>query len=139
MGGNLVFRQLARGRHWLPGWSACANEAGRVPCAAGGLRLPGRTGTFENWQSEFLQLMWQVDGLAFSHVGSPQSKEVDDRKEAKLDAILRKVDPRARNGRSAAWTSSITGADWRNRHDAGQLTCHQRKELNDGTGYSARP
>jgi len=33
-------------------------------------------------------------GLAiFLHVGSPRSKEGDDRKEAKLDAILRKFDP----------------------------------------------
>jgi hypothetical protein len=48
----------------------------------------------ENWQSEFLQLLWQVGGLAFLlYVGSPQSKEGDDRMEAKLDEILRKVDP----------------------------------------------
>ena len=51
--------------------------------------------TLENWQSEFLQLIWQVAGLSFLlHVGSPQSKEGDDRKEEKLDAILRAVDPR---------------------------------------------
>jgi hypothetical protein len=50
--------------------------------------------TLENWQSEFLQLVWQVAGLAFFlFVGSPQSKEGDDRKEAKLDIILSKVDP----------------------------------------------
>ena len=49
--------------------------------------------TLENWQSEFLQLMWQVAGLAFLlHIGSPQSKEGDDRKEAKIDAILSAVD-----------------------------------------------
>jgi hypothetical protein len=48
----------------------------------------------ENWQSEFLQLIWQVAGLAFLlHVGSPQSKEGDDRKEEKIDAILEAVDP----------------------------------------------
>lgn len=36
--------------------------------------------------------MWQVVGLAFLwYVGSPQSKEGDDRKEEKLDAILKKV------------------------------------------------
>jgi hypothetical protein len=30
---------------------------------------------FENWQSEFLQLMWQVAGLAILlYVGSPQSR-----------------------------------------------------------------
>ncbi len=51
-------------------------------------------GTLENWQSEFLQLIWQVAGLSFLwHVGSPQSKEGDDRKEEKLDAILRLLDP----------------------------------------------
>ena len=46
--------------------------------------------TFENWQSEFLQLLWQVVGLAyFLYVGSPASKENDDRIEAKIDALLR--------------------------------------------------
>jgi hypothetical protein len=49
----------------------------------------------ENWQSEFLQLIWQVAGLAFLwHVGSPQSKEGDERKEEKIDAILKAVDRR---------------------------------------------
>ncbi|HKI07135.1 MAG TPA: DUF6766 family protein, partial [Nitrososphaeraceae archaeon] len=51
-------------------------------------------GTMENWQSEFLQLMWQVGGLAFLlYVGSPQSKESEQRLEKKLDAILQKVEP----------------------------------------------
>ena len=49
--------------------------------------------TLENWQSEFLQLMWQVAGLAFLlHIGSPQSKEGDERMEEKLDRILRAID-----------------------------------------------
>ena len=49
---------------------------------------------FENWQSEFLQLLWQVCGLAFLlYVGSPQSEEEEDRNDAKLDAILKAVDP----------------------------------------------
>lgn len=48
--------------------------------------------TLENWQSEFLQLLWQVGGLAFLlFVGSPQSKEGDDRREEKLDLILQAV------------------------------------------------
>ena len=48
-----------------------------------------RRDTLENWQSEFLQLLWQVAGLAILlHVGSPASKEGDDRMEAKLDALL---------------------------------------------------
>lgn len=48
--------------------------------------------TFENWQSEFLQLIWQVAGLAYLwYIGSPQSKEADDRKEAKIDQLLKKL------------------------------------------------
>jgi hypothetical protein len=54
--------------------------------------------TLENWQSEFLQLVWQAAGLAlFYFWGSSQSKESDDRMEAKLDALLRErgIDPDA--------------------------------------------
>ena len=48
--------------------------------------------TFENWQSEFLQLLWQVVGLAyFLYVGSPSSKENDDRVEAKIDELLKQL------------------------------------------------
>lgn len=44
---------------------------------------------FENWQSEFLQLCWQVGGMAILlAVGSPQSKEGAERLEAKVDALL---------------------------------------------------
>ena len=52
--------------------------------------------TFENWQSEFLQLVWQAAGLAlFYFWGSSQSKESDERLEAKIDALLkeRDIDP----------------------------------------------
>jgi hypothetical protein len=52
--------------------------------------------TFENWQSEFLQLLWQAVGLSFLYFwGSSQSKESDDRMERKLDALLRErsLDP----------------------------------------------
>src|SRR5262245_48086370 len=46
--------------------------------------------TFENWQSEFLQLCWQAAGLAlFYYWGSSQSREENDRIEAKLDLLLR--------------------------------------------------
>ena len=46
--------------------------------------------TFENWQSEFLQLVWQAAGLAlFYYWGSSQSRESDERIEAKIDALLR--------------------------------------------------
>jgi hypothetical protein len=52
--------------------------------------------TFENWQSEFLQLVWQAVGLALLLFwGSSQSKESDERIEAKLDVLLaeRGIDP----------------------------------------------
>ncbi|WP_158554044.1 DUF6766 family protein [Micromonospora deserti] len=52
--------------------------------------------TLENWQSEFLQLIWQAAGLAlFYYWGSSQSRESDERIEAKLDALLRErnLDP----------------------------------------------
>lgn len=50
--------------------------------------------TMENWQSEFLQLIWQVAGLAFLwYCGSSQSKEGDDRREEKIDFIIRRLEP----------------------------------------------
>ncbi len=52
--------------------------------------------TFENWQSEFLQLCWQAAGLAlFYYWGSSQSREEGDRLEAKVDLLLheRGIDP----------------------------------------------
>jgi len=45
----------------------------------------------ENWQSEMLQLLIQVGGLAFLlFAGSPQSKEGNERLEAKVDEVLRR-------------------------------------------------
>jgi hypothetical protein len=82
--------------HWLFGWFAYVNEQqalGQPPLFADYVIELSRD-TLENWQSEFLQLLWQVAGLALLlHVGSPQSKEGDDRMEAKIDAILLAVAP----------------------------------------------
>ncbi len=45
--------------------------------------------TMENWQSEFLQLVWQAVGLALLYCwGSSQSKESDERIEEKLNRLL---------------------------------------------------
>ena len=78
--------------HWFFGWKAFVEEAqehGQVAETAAYLHEMLRD-TFENWQSEFLQLLWQVVGLAyFLYVGSPASKENDDRMEAKVDALIR--------------------------------------------------
>lgn len=81
--------------HWLFGWFDYVSEqrAHNQPVEISGFAVQILRETFENWQSEFLQLLWQVAGLAMLlHVGSPQSKEGDDRLEAKVDAILRAVD-----------------------------------------------
>jgi hypothetical protein len=83
--------------HWIFGWYAYVNEqlALQQPIEIGGYTVQMMRDTFENWQSEFLQLIWQVAGLAILlHVGSPQSKEGDDRMEAKIDAILLAVEPK---------------------------------------------
>jgi hypothetical protein len=54
--------------------------------------------TMENWQSEFLQLMWQVAGLSILwYIGSSQSKEGNDRLEEKIDLLIQRLD--SENGR----------------------------------------
>lgn len=91
---TLAFFGVSLGLHWLFGWFAYVDEAREHGVGAelsGYLVIMGRD-TFENWQSEFLQLLWQVVGLAyFLYIGSPSSKENDDRTEAKLDALLQLV------------------------------------------------
>ena len=93
---TLVLFLLTITGHWIFGWFPYADEQRLhgAPTLAGGYLIEMLRDTLENWQSEFLQLLWQVGGLAlFLYVGSPQSKEGDDRKEAKLDEILRRLDP----------------------------------------------
>jgi hypothetical protein len=80
--------------HWLFGWFAFVNEQqnrGEV-ATFGPYAVEMMRDTLENWQSEFLQLLWQVGGLLF--LGSPQSKEGNDRLEAKVDELLRHLDPK---------------------------------------------
>jgi hypothetical protein len=90
---TLALFLAAFGGHWILSWFAYVAEHGAGD-VAGYLVEVGRD-TLENWQSEFLQLIWQVAGLAFLfHVGSSQSEESDERQEEKLDAILRKLDPK---------------------------------------------
>ena len=91
-----VFFLFSLALHWIFGWFAYLDEqtALGIPVETSDYLIEMGRDTFENWQSEFLQLIWQVAGLAFLlHVGSPQSKEGDDRMEAKLDAILLRIDP----------------------------------------------
>jgi hypothetical protein len=83
--------------HWVFGWFAYVREQtvrGQAVEVSGYTIQMMMPDTLENWQSEFLQLR-QVAGLAILlHVGSPQSKEGDDRMEAKIDAILLAVEPK---------------------------------------------
>ena len=78
--------------HWYFGWRAFQDEAaqhGSQPELAD-FWVEWSRDVFENWQSEFLQLLWQVVGLAyFLYLGSPSSKENDDRLEAKIDELLK--------------------------------------------------
>jgi Domain of unknown function (DUF6766) len=93
---TFAFLAISMLGHWLFGWFAYVGEQHEhaAEVSASDFAIQILRDTFENWQSEFLQLVWQVGGLAFLlHVGSPQSKEGDDRKEAKLDAILEAIDP----------------------------------------------
>ena len=91
---TLAFFLVSLLLHWYFGWNSFVDEAeshGQSPEFASYTNEMLRD-TFENWQSEFLQLMWQVLGLAyFLYIGSPSSKENDDRTEVKIDAILRAI------------------------------------------------
>ena len=82
--------------HWGAGWLEYKEEQKErgLPTQISSYVIKMTVATLENWQSEFLQLIWQVAGLSFLwYVGSPQSKEGEERLEHKLDAILRAVEP----------------------------------------------
>ena len=82
--------------HWTSGWIAFQQEQeehGQVAEFREFMPEALRD-VFENWQAEFMSTLWQVGGLAILFaVGSPQSREGDERKEKKLDLILKAVDP----------------------------------------------
>jgi hypothetical protein len=93
---TLIFFVFSLALHWIFGWQAFKNEqqAHHQPVVASEYVTEMMRDTMENWQSEFLQLIWQVAGLAFLlYSGSPQSKEGDERIEEKLDHILKTIDP----------------------------------------------
>jgi hypothetical protein len=86
-----AFFLLSLGAHWALAWYAYVDEANAHHQPVSTREWAVQTGrdTFENWQSEFLQLVWQVGGLMCLYaVGSNQSKEGNERLEAKLDALL---------------------------------------------------
>jgi hypothetical protein len=94
---TLAFLVVSITAHWVFGWFAYVDEQNLhdAPIEVSGYTVELLRQTFENWQSEFLQLLWQVVGLTLLlYVGSPQSKESEDRSEAVMEAILKHVDPK---------------------------------------------
>jgi hypothetical protein len=66
---------------------------------AGGYIWTWARTTFENWQSEFLQLFCMVVFTAFLiHKGSAESKDSNDRMEQQLHRIERKLAELEKNG-----------------------------------------
>lgn len=93
---TLILFVLSISLHWFFGWKAFVNEQQEhnQPIEVSDYINEMMRDTMENWQSEFLQLIWQVAGLSFLlYVGSPQSKEGDERKEEKLDYIIKQLNP----------------------------------------------
>lgn len=91
-----IFFLFSLAGHWTFGWFAYVDDqtAHSQVIALGPYFVEMARDTFENWQSEFLQLIWQVAGLAYLYyAGSPQSRGDEERVEAKLDAVLRRVEP----------------------------------------------
>src|ERR1043165_714004 len=64
---TLVLFAFSLSGHWLFGWFAYVHEAHATgqPVEIGDYAVEMLRDTFENWQSEFLQLAWQVVGLAY--------------------------------------------------------------------------
>jgi hypothetical protein len=94
---TLGFLAISLIGHWVFGWFAFVDEQTDIgaPITTGAYLILMLRDTFENWQSEFLQLLWQVVGLTILlYVGSPQSKDSEDRSEEILKEILRAVDPK---------------------------------------------
>jgi hypothetical protein len=81
--------------HWIFAWYSYIQEqiAHKQPIEFNGYFNQTFRDTMENWQSEFLQLIWQVAGLSILwYVGSAQSKEANDRLEEKVDLLIQKLD-----------------------------------------------
>jgi hypothetical protein len=81
--------------HWTFAWYSYVQEQTehKQPIQFNGYFNETMRDTMENWQSEFLQLMWQVAGLSILwYIGSSQSKEGNDRLEEKIDLLIQRLD-----------------------------------------------
>ncbi|MDQ3999187.1 MAG: hypothetical protein M3208_03090 [Thermoproteota archaeon] len=94
---TLGFFLISLAAHWVFAWFAYTQEQQEhsQPVQIGDYLNMTFRDIMENWQSEFLQLMWQVAGLSFLlYVGSPQSKESSERIEENIDLIMKKLQER---------------------------------------------
>lgn len=94
---TLIFFLFSLLGQWVFAWSAYVQEQQSLGLSINISEYAAQTleKLFENWQSEFLQLIWQVAGLSFLlYAGSPQSKEGDERKEEKIDRLITLLDPK---------------------------------------------
>lgn len=94
---TLGFFVISLAGHWIFAWFSYVAEqqAHQQAVVVGEYLIETARDTLENWQSEFLQLIWQVAGLSvLLFIGSSQSKESDERIEEKLDRVLESVDPK---------------------------------------------
>jgi hypothetical protein len=94
---TLGFFLISLTAHWISAWFAYVQEqqAHNQSVQTGDYLNMTFRDVMENWQSEFLQLIWQVAGLSFLlYVGSPQSKESNERIEEKIDLIMKKLQER---------------------------------------------
>jgi succinate dehydrogenase hydrophobic anchor subunit len=76
-------------------WGVYAQEqrAHGEPTVIGDYLVQFGQSTFENWQSEFLQLFsFVVLSALLIHRGSAESKDSDDRMEKKIDDIAKRLD-----------------------------------------------
>jgi succinate dehydrogenase hydrophobic anchor subunit len=76
-------------------WGVYAQEqrAHGEPTVIGDYLVQFGQSTFENWQSEFLQLFsFVVLSALLIHRGSAESKDSDDRMERKIDDIAKRLD-----------------------------------------------
>jgi hypothetical protein len=97
---TLGFFVVSISAHWVFAWFAYVQEQKdhNQPIEFNGYFNETFRDTMENWQSEFLQLVWQVAGLSLLwYIGSPQSKEGNDRLEEKIDFIIKRIDPENAN------------------------------------------
>jgi hypothetical protein len=91
---TLGFFVISLAVHWVFAWFTYVQEQQEhnQPIQIGDYFNMTFRDVMENWQSEFLQLIWQVAGLSFLlYVGSPQSKESSERLEEKIDFIIKRL------------------------------------------------